>query len=80
MAGRKTSDSFVEIEDKSDKNVVFGLVYKTPSFNEEVFIEEIENLMEKFNNDHKYKELMGVFNIYHLKSTSRLDFLNLMIS
>ena len=71
---------FIEIEDKSDKNVVVGLVYKTPSFNEDVLIEEMEHLMEKFSNDHKYKVVMGDFNIDLLKSTSRLDFLNSMIS
>ena len=71
---------FIEIENKSDKNVVVGLVYKTPSFNEDVFIEEMEHLMEKFSNDHKYKVVMGDFNIDLLKSTSRLDFLNSMIS
>ena len=71
---------FIEIEDKSDKNVVVGLVYKTRSFNEEVFIEEMENLMEEFYNDHKYKVIMGDFNIDLLKSTSRLVFLILTIS
>ena len=40
----------------------------------------MEYLTEKFSNDHKYKVVMGDFNIDLLKSTSCLDFLNSMIS
>jgi len=40
----------------------------------------MENSIEKFNNDHKYKVIMGDFDIDLLISTNRSDFPNSVIS
>ena len=60
------------------KDIVVGLVYKTPLYNKGVFIMEI--LMENFNKEPKYLVLAEDFNIDLFKGPGHLDFLKLMIS
>lgn len=58
---------FIEIIRPNKKNAIIGVLYRPPSSNFQVFMNEVNELMAKFTRERKDCYLMGDFNIDLLK-------------
>ena len=54
---------FIELENTSQSNTVVGVVYRHPGGNIRVFVEKMDDILQKINKEHKKIVLMGDFNI-----------------
>ena len=61
---------FIEVESGSlnvCKNVIFGIIYRVPDSDVEIFNNEFTNILEKINKENKTIYIMGDYNIDILK-------------
>ena len=54
---------FIEIDNKSGKNIIVGTLYRPPSNNIVNFLEKLENGLDKLSRENKHIYIMGDFNI-----------------
>lgn len=74
---------FIEIESKSCKNMIIGVVYRKPSSSAIDFINRFENIVHSISMNHKTCYIMGDFNLNLLdftKVSSIGNFLNMFFS
>ena len=61
-------DVFIEIKNESGKNVIVGTLYRPPSNNLNIFLENLDETLEKISRENKSIYLLGDFNIDLTKS------------
>ena len=54
---------WVEVENKHQRNIVCGIIYRHPKGNIETFLEYLYDVIESVHNENKLFILMGVFNV-----------------
>ena len=64
---------FIEIEMPTGKNVIAGVIYRPPNSNIELFLDQIQNVLDTIDKENKICYLMGDFNIDLLKSFHRIS-------
>lgn len=64
---------FIETENVNSKNYVIGVVYKPPSSNSDLFLEEFDILLSRILREGKSVHILGDFNI-NLLSDDRISF------
>ena len=70
---------FIEVENQSSKNSIFGVVYRPPHLNIDTFIEDLDEMLQKVSLENKDTYLGGDFNIDLIKSNRfSQTFVNLM--
>jgi hypothetical protein len=60
--------------------LILGLIYKNLSCDISFFLDELELVLDKINNENKNKFMMGDFNMDLLNRANSSDFVNMMVS
>ena len=58
-----TENIFIEIDNRFEKNIIIGILYRAPRENISNFLERIDEQLEKISRENKNIYLMGDFNI-----------------
>ena len=61
---------FIEIEQKSGKNLVIGTIYKAPSLDISTYVNAFDSTLQVLSREKKIVFLLGDFNIDILRHTS----------
>jgi endonuclease/exonuclease/phosphatase (EEP) superfamily protein YafD len=60
--------------------LILGLIHKNLSCDISFFLDELELVLDKINNENKNKFMMGDFNMDLLNRANSSDFVNMMVS
>ena len=66
-----TEDIFIEIINKSDKNLIIGVVYRPPNNLIDPFFDKLDESLHKITQENKPVYLMGYYNIDLLSPTNQ---------
>ena len=84
LSNGSSESIFIEVDKdlfKKDKNIIIGVIYRPPNTDLKLFNDDINELLDSLEREHKYCYLMGDYNINllnygkHSESTSFIDIL-----